>query len=579
MISKSEFLRNLSLVSALLVLILAASLNVYFGQNAYVEIHDNLDSSHAWLATLHQHDLFFADPQAEVPILSGMERDYFMSELQLGNLIYHLFWPFDAHILNFILKLCIGFISFLILAREIFGNTARYQIVVPMVSAAYALLPGYENLFIAQASLPLIAFLYIRFLRSPAPWILLAVLLYPVLSEFPRYGIFLCGILGAVFIYFLFVNRIMAQRTFLALAVLAIGYIVTDYRVFRLMLLSDEATIRADFAIAPGDFWKLVKEGFLYNQYHAQSKHLYVILPVAAVGFIALLDFQAFRQGLFQGIKESAKGFELRIYLALALVICVFSLIHGLYNGTEYKHLLKTIIPPLSGFNFSRFIWLNPLVWHLIFVVSLVAIGRRFSPIISWVLALSHLIVVPTTPSYGNDLANTVSCRYLSECSSKLTYRQFYSHQLFEEIKKRISYEGELVVAFGFHPAVLTYNGFFTADGYHNAYARKYKKEFRELIRPTLDASSRYTNYFDNWGGRAYLFSPEVGYRPTTSVPSDVVRLPVDPEQLRDMGIRYVISFYRFGPDSNDILEQLGAFTSNESPYTVFVYEVRRAWK
>lgn len=66
MISNSEFLRNLSLVSALLVLILAASLKVYFGQNAYVEIHDNLDSSHAWLAALHQHDLFFAGPEVDV---------------------------------------------------------------------------------------------------------------------------------------------------------------------------------------------------------------------------------------------------------------------------------------------------------------------------------------------------------------------------------------------------------------------------------------------------------------------------------------------------------------------------------
>lgn len=579
MISNSQFLRNLSLVAALLVLILAASLKVYFGQNAYVEIHDNLDSSHAWLATLHQHDLFFAGGEEEVPMLSGMERDYFMSELQVGNLIYHLFSPFDAHVLNFILKLCIGFLSFLLLAREIFGNTARYQVVVPMVSAAYALLPGYENLFIAQASLPLIAFLYIRFLRSPAPWILLAILVYPVLSEFPRYGIFLCGLLGAIFIYFLFCNRIMAQRTFLALAALAIGYVVTDYRVFRLMLLSDEATIRADFAIAPGDFWKLVKDGFFYSQYHAQSKHLYVILPVTAVGFIALLDFQAFRRGFFQGVKESAKSFELRVYLALALVICVFSLVYGLYNGTEYKHFLKTIIPPLSGFNFSRFIWLNPLAWHLIFVVSLVAISTRFSPVVTWTLALCHLIAVPATPSYGNDLANTVSCRYLFECSSKLTYRQFYSRQLFEDIKERMSYEGELVVAFGFHPAVLTYNGFFTADGYHNAYAKKYKKKFRELIRPTLDTSARYANYFDNWGGRAYLFSPEVGYKPTASVPSDMVRLPVDPEQLREMGIRYVISFYKFGPDSKEILEQLGIFTRNESPYKVFVYEVRGAQK
>lgn len=570
----AEFLRNLSLVSALSVLVLVICLKAYFGQSAYVEIHDNLDSSHAWLATLQQHDLFFAGPEADVPILSGMGRDYFMSELQLGNLLYYFFQPFEAHFLNFILKICIGFLSFFVLAREILGSTTRHEIIVPLVSAAYALLPGYENLYIAQASLPLAVWLYIRFLKSPSPWILLAAFFYPVLSEFPRYGIFLCGILGLIFIYCLLVNRKMAKMTLLVLIVLALGYIFTDYRLFRLMLLSDEATIRSDFTIAPGDFWKLVVDGFLYNQYHAQSKHLDIILPTAIAGFFALLDFQAFRQGFLYGFRESAKSYNLKVYVVLFLVVIAFSLIHGLYNGTEYKNLLKAVVPQLSGFNFSRFIWLNPLVWHLIFVISLVAIGRRISPVVSFIIALSHLIVVPATPSYGNDLANTVECSYVAECPSKLTYQQFYSEGLFNHIKESISYKGELVVAFGFHPAILTYNGFSTADGYHNAYSKEYKNEFRELIYPALDVSARYANYFDNWGGRAYLFSPDVGYRPSTELPSKVVSLPVDPGQLREMNIKYVLSFYKFVPDANEVLRRVGMFTREDSPYAVYVYQV-----
>lgn len=574
MILDTTFLRNVSLASALAVLVLIVCLKAYFGQSSYVEIHDNLDSSHAWLSTLQQHELFFAGPEADVPMLSGMGRDYFMSELQLGNLIYYFFQPFEAHFLNFLLKICIGFLSFFVLAREIFGSTIRHQMVVPLVSAAYALLPGYENLYIAQASLPLAVWLYIRFLKSPSPWILMAAFFYPMLSEFPRYGIFLCGILGLIFIYYLVVNRTMAKRTLLVLFVLGLGYIFTDYRLFRLMLLSDEATIRSDFAIAPGNFWKLVVEGFLYNQYHAQSKHLYIILPTSIIGFFSLLDFQAFRRGFFYGFRESAKSYELRVFLALFLVVVVFSLIHGLYNGTEYKHFLKTVVPQLSGFNFSRFIWLNPLIWHLIFVVSLVAIGRRISPVVSFILALSHLVVVPATPSYSNDLANTVECTYFAECSSKLTYQQFYSKSLFDDVKESISYQGELVVAFGFHPAILAYNGFSTADGYHNAYSKEYKKEFRELIYPALDASDRYSNYFDNWGGRAYLFSPEVGYRPTTELPSKLVSLPVDLGQLREMNIRYVLSFYKFGPDASEVLDQVGTFTSASSPYAVHVYQV-----
>ncbi len=569
------FARNFSLLSAISVLIVYACLNVYFGQNAYVEIHDNLDSSHAWLAALYQHELFFAGPDVDVPMLSGMGRDYFMSEFQLGNLVYYFFPPFEAHIISFVLKLCIGFLSFFLLAREIFGNTTHYQIAIPVVAAAYALLPGYENLYIAQASLPLAAFLYIRFLKSPSPWVFIAVFFYPALSEFPRYGFFLCAILGLIFVCSLFFDRKIAKRTLLVLTIFSLGYILTDYRLFRLMLLSGEETIRSEFILSTGSFWEELKKGFLYSQHYSQSKHLYVILPTALVGFFALMDFQSFRCGLLCGIKENFKKNELKILFSLFIVVFVFSIIHGLYAGTELSNLLKTIVPQLAGFNFSRFIWLSPLAWHLIFLISLVGISRRISPFLCGILGFSHMILIPATPSYGNDLARTFLCTYQSECSSNFTYKQFYSTQLFNEIKKSINYQEELVVAFGFHPSILTFNGFSTADGYHNAYSKEYKKEFRELIYPVLEASDRYANYFDHWGGRAYLFSPEVSYNPSTNVPAVEARLPVDQKKLREMEIRYVLSFYRLGQNSKNVLMPLEVFSNKESPYRVYVYEVR----
>lgn len=58
---------------------------------------------------------------------------------------------------------------------------------------------------------------------------------------------------------------------------------------------------------------------------------------------------------------------------------------------------------------------------------------------------------------------------YLHEYSinkGEITYAEFFDTSLFEEIKKDIGYNGEKVVAFGFHPSVLIYNGFTTIDGY-----------------------------------------------------------------------------------------------------------------
>ena len=89
-----------------------------------------------------------------------------------------------------------------------------------------------------------------------------------------------------------------------------------------------------------------------------------------------------------------------------------------------------------------------------------------------------------------------------------LNYREFYSKELFSDVKKEIGYkEGEWSVAYGMHPAILEYNGISTLDGYLGFYPQSYKEEFRKVIAPALSQNPDSAAYFDDWGARCYLYS------------------------------------------------------------------------
>ena len=104
--------------------------------------------------------------------------------------------------------------------------------------------------------------------------------------------------------------------------------------------------------------------------------------------------------------------------------------------------------------------------------------------------------------------------RYLFAANDEIVYhgrptvKQFYATTQFNEIanyigKPKNSYR---VASTGIHPAITQYNGFYTLDTYNNFYPLSYKHEFRKIIAKELDKSPTLKSYYDQWGGRVYLF-------------------------------------------------------------------------
>lgn len=91
--------------------------------------------------------------------------------------------------------------------------------------------------------------------------------------------------------------------------------------------------------------------------------------------------------------------------------------------------------------------------------------------------------------------------------------KQFLAEKQFQEIKEYIGLPvaDYRVVSIGIHPAIAQYNGFYMLDTYNNFYPLSYKHEFRKIIEKELAKNKTIRTYFDEWGGRCYIFTAELG--------------------------------------------------------------------
>ena len=81
----------------------------------------------------------------------------------------------------------------------------------------------------------------------------------------------------------------------------------------------------------------------------------------------------------------------------------------------------------------------------------------------------------------------------------------FYNDE-FDNFKKEENFNQYYYLSYDLDPMIATYNKLHTLDGYFNLYDQDYKKIFRRIVYKELETNNKSKKYFDDWGGRAYLF-------------------------------------------------------------------------
>ncbi len=558
-----------------LIFVFEAAVLLLFKDQIYVGICDNLDLFITQLKFLSDNHAFFVHGQ-ELPILGSIDRDYFPSEFSLYNLLYMILPDIYAYIAGYLLRLVLAVGSGVLLARLLLAQTyQKYEKVVVLTATAFALLPVYPMYGLCFASMPLILYLLVRIYRKPRWWLFGAVFLYPLVSYFTFFGAFLLGyLLIAVFVLWIR-DRKLPLSLLGAFAALAAGFVCFEYRLFGVMLLSNEETIRSTMVTASYDalqLWRCFVDVFLHGFSHAKSVHTYWVLPVCTVYFI----WNNFR---YLSGRRTGKIYA-DVFNITVLFIVFNCAVYALYFWEPLRVLVETLLPPLKGFQYGRTIFFNAFAWYFAFFIAVKNMLCR-KQTVAYLACIAAIFVVGGTQCEYSDFYNTCYCNLYKLVKHKevnqLSYREFYGGTLIKKIKQDIGYTPEQgACVYGFHPAMLSYNGITTIDGYCGYYSQSYKEQFRAAIAPTLEANPNWQTYYDDWGCRAYLFSAsgenlyDFGAN-AAAVPQEIL---IDAPALKALGCDYIFSRVEITNASQMQLRLAGTYQDDEMPYAVYLYSL-----
>ncbi len=560
-----------------LFFICTIALYIYFGETSYLAVHDNLDLFVAQFQMMKNTGSFFAH-HVDVPFLGGISRDNLPSEFSLYTMLYMIFPAFTAYIIGYFLKIIIAMLSVWLLAKDWLGEKYKvYQPLILLCGFAYGILNMFPTYGIPFATIPLIIYLLRKIYLKPTVWWYLALFFYPLVSYFSYFGFFILAYLAAACIWLSIRDKKVTKSLFLALIILAAGYVAWEYRLFGLMLFQETETIRStmvEASLSGKEILAQMIDVWKHGMFHAESVHIKLVMPICMLYFI-------FLNGIYIKNRKPKEIFH-DVYNLLMLLLVFNSAIYGIYFWGAFRGLIETLIPPLKGFQFNRTIFFSPFLWYASFFIILQRMYKTQKKMligIANVLALAAIAVILLTPSKYNDWYTTCHNKALELIKGRvydeMNYKEFYSVDLFQEIKEDIGYTGEWSVAYGIHPAVLEYNGIATLDGYLGFYTQQYKEDFRKIIAPALERIEASRNYYDDWGARAYIYSGTdiTAVTATKNVYVTSNSIYMDGKAFEDLGGRYVFSRIELDNADETGLRLVGSYSSQDSPYQIYLYE------
>ena len=558
-------------------LLLTAGVFFGYGEHSYIGVHDNMDLFVAQFQMLKNTGTFFKHG-VDVPFLGGISRDNLPSEFSLYSVLYMIFPTYTAYVLGIVGKIMMGMFSFRLLAEELFPDKyMQYRPVIYMTGFTYGIIWFFPAFGFAFASIPLCVYLLVKIYRHAGRWWYAALFAYPLVSYFSYHGIFILGYLVIAILWLSIRDRKPAWRLVLGLIVLTLGYVACEYRLFGQMLLSGEATIRSTIVNPSFSSKEILQEIITVwreGVFHADDVHGKVVLPVCILYFLV-------SNGMYLW-KKQVKDIFHDLFNFIMLFILFNSVVCGLYDCEPLRSLVEKLIPPLEGWQFNRTIFFNPFLWYAALFIVLIRLydAGIWQMWIANIIICAAALVVILTPNRYNDLYNTCYNRayeyYHGTEVDTLDYEQFYAQELFCEIKDDIGYSGEWSAAYGFHPAVLEYNGIATLDGYLGFYSRQYKEDFRKVIAPALERVEETRIYYDDWGARAYLYSgTDLSIvSATKTVYATDYDIYIDAEAFSALGGEYIFSRIELTNAEEAGLHLLSSHTARDGSCTVYIYRV-----
>lgn len=579
---------NFGAILGVLVVVFYAFPYIFQGSTSIIGVHDNLDSDLVWFHLLSESThTFSVSNEITVDSVMGGElpRNALPPALNGVTLLFSFLPSITAYLTNFFIVRIVGVISmYAFLVRYVFSNSGEGAYAIP-IALAYGLLP-YHGLHpgIAISGLPIVALSFANLNEGRQNLMsCLLLIIYGLYSSLLYVGVFVLIIIGtgALSRYLLgSMSNTGFRRVALGSVLLAVTYVVAELNLFNLYFFSDFVSHREEYdPIKLGtvtDFAGAVRRSvghFLTGHYHASSLHSpFLISGVLAVGGIAVYRWFAIEEETIKSVTKDHLGWLLTVLTLLTAISCLY----GFWKWVPFVRAREGF-GILSKIQFDRFYWLFPFLWTLAFAIGVVYLRRKWKFLRPAVFLLAVLQLVFVVWSNGKLRANYMQVLDMGTPAGP-TYKEFYSPQLFNEIKASINAPPEdyRVVSVGLFPDIAAYNGFQTLDSYQRLYPLKYKHKFRDIIAPELKKDDEIRRYFDYWGSRCYMFSAELG-KGNYFIPkneAEPVKVDYNTQALREMNGKYIISAVPLSNAPKNDLTLVSSFENNTSPYRLHLYSV-----
>ncbi len=531
-------------------------------EDAHMRVHDNLDSNLGWYEVMKDNGIAFSPLHTPVEqIMNGeFSRDTYYSEYYAMVFLFQFLPPVIAYGLCQAITHFVAFIGmYLLLKKYVMKEEHNKAYILTIgVALAFSLTPYWPSGMLSILGMPLALWSMLNIYKGERSWKDLAVLtLLPFFSTFVIGFFYFLAALGLFWLYDFVRNKKSNWALFFAILYMTMVYLAIDYRLVASMIapISDELTNRDVFYQSKLDFvqtLKLVGKNYVISHNQDRTIHQYIILPVTIIGLLFVLLKKQWREN--------------KLYIGLHLLNIVLSTWYAFWFFEGWQPL-KEKFGILTSFNFARFHYLRPMIIYVLFALTLKMLwkNRNMGRKLVYVLIIGQLLVlVPTNEQI----------MYKNQPS----YKAYFATDQFTDIKKYIGkpLDQYRVVSIGIHPNIAQYNGLYTLDSYSNIYPLDYKLQFRKIIEPELDKNKALRTYYDDWGGRCYIFVDELGknYQYSKRSNKEINHLQLNVEALKEMGGQYILSAVPINNAAETNLTFMKDFESKNSNWHIYLYKV-----
>jgi hypothetical protein len=459
---------------------------VLFGTNSVITIPGNLDTFTPWMRIFKENNLFF---KINIPaeVFEKASIFYYPINCSFQSLIYSLFDDFTAYITLYCFSLVFAFFSMYLLLSKTLRLPFKLSL---LVSVCYMILPVVPAASLSvHATLPFIiySFFFLDKAQNRGIWKSCLLLFFPFFSNLTPFGILLCAVWLLAAVIAMIRDKKVNLNLLVGFICLCTGYVAVNLRSFYTLIVLKTAPKWSVLAIQPtetisglGGFFTNFIECWIAGYHQAASMQRKLIFPLSFFVTAFLLVKTYFYSKniggtLFDKIKEFYKCMdrEFKILLLLDIIVLCFSLLAVFGWVWIFNRVLWYIIFALCIYIITQELRKLSFVLSGKDSNSTVVLPELVLFLIAFLLILFQAGYIVSRKVYYNDVRSTWAhmshvVRNIDDSYvGYISYKEYFSEDFFEKIKKDISYTDEKTAVLGYTPSVLMYNSFNCIAGYN----------------------------------------------------------------------------------------------------------------